>query len=107
MDQPQKVALQRPGDIPRRLSSTVTLWVIVVIAYLWMSLTMCMCGHTSWHFSIGIVPAFCFALYVFVIVPRRNRFEQILGAIAFALILGMLMKNIGDILYFGHEPLLR
>ena len=107
MDPPQTVAPQRPGDIPRRSSSAVTLWVIVVIAYLWMSLTMCMCGHTAWHFSIVILPAFCFAFYVLLVSPRRSRLEQILGAIAFALIVGMLLKNIGDILYFGHEPLFR
>jgi len=68
---------------------------------------MCSSGHTSWHFSIGILPAFCFAVYVFVVFPRKGRLEQILGAIAFALIVGMLIKNMGDILYFGDEPLFR
>ena len=107
MDDPQKDAPQSPEDIPRRTSSAVTLWVIVVIAVFWMTLTMCMCGLTSWEFSIGILPLFCLALYVFVVFPRTNIIEQILGAIAFALIVGMLMKNVSDILYFGHEPLLR
>ncbi|MCE9609900.1 MAG: hypothetical protein K8R23_06795 [Chthoniobacter sp.] len=35
--------------------------------------------------------------------PRRSRLEQVRGAIAFALVVGMLVKNIYDILYFGHE----
>ncbi len=72
-----------------------------------MNLTMCMCGHTSWLFSIGILPAFSYACYIFFVLPRSDRLEQILGAAAFALIVGMLVKNIADILYFGHDPLLR
>jgi hypothetical protein len=107
MDRPQIVAPERPGYIPRCSSGNVKLWITVVISYFWMSLTMCICSHTSWDFSIGILPAFCFALYVFRVYPRRSRLEKFLGAIALSLIAVMLIKNIGDILYFGHSPLLR
>lgn len=70
---------------------------------------MCMCGHTSGVFSIGAIPAFVFACYLFFGFHRRSRLEQILGAVAFALLVGMLLKNLADILYFGHshDPLLR
>lgn len=102
---PQTDPPQRAGKIPHRSSSTATLWGLVMLSFLWMSLTTCMCGHTSWISSVAILPAFGFGLHIFIAIPRERGIEQILGAIAFALLAGMFLKNIGDILYFGHEPL--
>ena len=68
---------------------------------------MCICGHTSWEFSIGIIPAFLYSLYIIIAFRRRHVIGQIVGSIAFSLILVMLLKNVADILYLGHDPILR
>ena len=107
MDRSPTLTPEPSGDVPRRTSSAILLWVTVVVTCIWMSLTMCVCGHTSWVSSIGIVPAFGYGFYMFLAVQRNNRLEQILAAVAFALIAGMLLKNGADMLFLGHAPLLR
>lgn len=89
------------------VSKVISLWYLAFIAFVWMSVTMCACGHTSWHCSIGIIPVFSCGSYLFFGFSRRSRLDQLFGAAAFALIVLTLIKNFADILYFGHTPFLR
>ena len=82
------------------------LWITVISAYVWMVLTMSMGGHTSWISSIGIIPAFGFACYVFFAFPRKGILEQLLGAVAFALVALMFTKNLIDVLLPGDGIML-
>jgi hypothetical protein len=107
MIHPTEIGADRPGSIPRSSSGAGPLWFVAVISFLWISFTMSPCGHTSWPCSLVMFPAFFYACYVFFGFPRGNRLDRILVGVAFVLIVGMLLKNIGDILYFGHQPLLR
>jgi len=84
-------------------SSTVTLWITVIAAYVWMALTMSASGHTSLMSSVGIIPAFVYACYVFFTLPRKGRLEQILGSVAFALVALMVIKNISEVISIWHE----
>ena len=59
---------------------------------------MSMSGHTSWISSIGIFPVFGFAGYTFFAFQRRGFLEQLLGAIGFALVVLILIKNLTDIM---------
>lgn len=93
--------------LPRCLSDCVKLWGLVLISYLWMVLTSCICGHTSWVSGIGIISFFCCAAFIFFGRHRSHGVDRILSVSAFALILAMVLKNAADILYFGHTPLLR
>lgn len=70
------------------------------------SLGMSCCGYTSWHVSIFIVPIFVRASVLFFTRPRMGMLDQIFGAAAYALVLALLLKNIADIVYLGHQGLL-
>ncbi len=72
------------------------LWVSVIAAYIWMVLTMSMSGHTSWISSIGIIPAFGYGCYKFFGFSRKGILERLLGAVAFALLALILIKNLTD-----------
>lgn len=100
----------RPDPPTRNLrdsSSVALIWVVLLIDCLWIPLTACGCGHTSWFSSIGSVPLFAFASHVFFTRPRSGWIDKTLGATGYGLIVAALLKNLSDILYFGHEPLLR
>lgn len=81
------------------------LWATFVLAFFWMNMTLCLCGHTSWLFSTVIIPAFGFSCYIFLAWARRGLFKQIMAALPFSLIVLMLIKNVSDIFFFGHNPL--
>ena len=96
-----------PPEKLRGASTTIQLWTLVLIGYVLLSLGMCGCGHTSWHVSIVILPIFVRASMLFFKRPRMSLLDQLFGATSYALVFALLLKNIADILYFGHEPLLR
>lgn len=71
-------------------------------ASIWMTLTMCACGHTSWPSSIGLFPALGYASYLLFKISRPSKLEQILAAAAFAAVAMMAVKNVVD-LFSGHS----
>ncbi len=89
-----------------RNSSVLALWLTVLIAFIWIQLTSCMCRYTSLTTSIVIIPAFCYALYAFMFKRRSGIVERMFGAVAFALVTLMLIKNVTDILWFRHGAFL-
>ena len=96
-------ALKETEEIKSKRSSTVTLWITVIAAYVWMALTMSASGHTSLMSSVGLIPAFAYACYAFFTLPRKGRLEQILGSVAFTLVALMMIKNIVDVISSWHE----
>jgi len=90
-----------PAAEPRQRSSAISLWLLALLASVWMMVTGCACGWTTWYTTIGVLPIFYFAGQIFVRVRRVSRIEQILAAIAFAVILGVLLKNVVDMIS-GH-----
>jgi len=97
-----------PSQRNREASNATQLWTLAGIGGVLFSLGMSCCGgHTSWHVSIVIIPIFVRASVLFFRRPRTGLLEQIMGATAYALVFALLLNNIADILYFGHEPLLR
>lgn len=82
-------------------SSAVTLWYLVLLSNVWVVLTSCACGYTSWVTTIVVLPIFCFACYLFFKSARPSKLEQIFAAIAFPLLLAILVKNVIDIIR-GH-----
>jgi hypothetical protein len=96
-----------PPTKSQQASITLELWSLVAIGGVLFSLGMSCCGHTSWHVSLFIVPIFVRASVLFFRRPRMGLLDQLFGAVAYALVFALLLKNIADILYFGHEPLLR
>jgi hypothetical protein len=106
MEQDSGGRRKKSHDGSSRIFSVVTLWVSALLAFVWMSFTSCFCGHGSWMTLIGTMPAFCHANYV--ILSRRGLgvIEYILGSAAFAVVTLLFLKNIADILWLGHDPLL-
>jgi hypothetical protein len=91
----------RPAAEPRQRSSAISLWLLALLASLWMMVTGCACGWTTWYTTIGVLPIFYFASQIFVRVRRVSRIEQTLAAIALAIIFGVLLKNVVDMIT-GH-----
>ena len=93
---------RRSESGPTPSSSIVSMWTVVFIAFIWMSTTVCMCGHSSSMSSIVILPAFCYVTYSFLFKRFRSVTERIFGAAAFGVITYMLVKNVLDIFWLSH-----
>lgn len=91
----------RPEVVPRQSSSAISLWLLALLASFWMTVTGCACCGTTWYTTIGVLPIFYFACRIFIRVRRVSRIEQILAAVAFAFIFGVLLKNVTDMIT-GH-----
>lgn len=107
-------ALPAPKDAdfekPKRLDTKQSagsgglLWFILILSGLWFSGSMCACGHTSLTTLVVLLPFACLASYVFFSIARHSLIEQIFGAIAYAFILVILINNMSDVLFNGHDP---
>lgn len=80
---------------------------VMVLNLLWVSLTMCMCGHMDLMTAIILVPSF--AGMVFVIIKGRHNkaWERVMAYSFLAVLALMVAKNLSDILWNGHTPLFR
>jgi hypothetical protein len=90
-----------PQRSRRKPSSATTLWLFVVGSVVWMSLTACACGWTTWYTTIVVLPLFCLGCRTFFKVSRASRIAQLLAAAAFGLLAVILLKNVSDMIA-GH-----
>lgn len=75
-------------------------------AFIWLSMTCCMCGHASAITAMGVGPALLGSLWgqwKTGRIPGSFRFGSWLFLAGLLLLSG---KVVADILWFGHEPLL-
>jgi hypothetical protein len=80
---------------------------IVVLNLLWASVTMCMCSHTDTKTTAVLMPSFV-SMIALAVVGRNNQVWERIPNYAFLMILTiMTAKNIADVLWHGHSPLLR
>ena len=80
---------------------------VTLINLVWISLTCCMCGHSSFMTSVTVVPAFI--TLVSMQLPGRHNpvWDRALGGLFIVVQALLLVKNAADILLLGHSPLLR
>ena len=79
---------------------------VTIFNLFWISLTMCMCGHTNAMTAISTVPAFL-GLAALVYFGRNNRvWERIMNGLFLGIQTIALAKNLLDVLWLGHSPLL-
>lgn len=66
-----------------------------------------MCGHLGPEALIVTLPALALACYGWL--SNRNRDSIWRAFVIFVVVLSLVvfLKNAGDVLWFGHEPLLR
>src|SRR4051794_27543873 len=83
----------QPSSPPKPASKVVPLWGLTFVAFIWLCITMSADGQTSWHCSVGLIPIFSGASYLYFGFPRGGVLEQIFGTVAFAWITGILIKN--------------
>ncbi len=83
-------------------------WAVfgLVISYLNMMMTTCMCGHMSRISLPGSVVGAAMAWFAFAAPNRANWPVRVLVMLSAALTMFILIKNLGDVLWWGHEPLL-
>ena len=98
--------LEAPTQERRKTSSAVHLWVLLLVGQVWTSFTSCLCGYSTGIATIVIIPVVALGSYQFFARNRMTPSEQILGCFAYAFILRLLVKNMGDIFFWGHDPLL-
>ena len=87
---------------PLWVASVFSLVLVVVVALMFT----CLCGHLARETLLVLVPAVLLAWWPFLSARESRlipRVVTILAVIASSLLLA---KNIADILWFGHEPLL-
>ena len=68
---------------------------------------MCGCGHVSGLSAVVVVPAFAFSLWVYFSQPRGGFCGQVFSTVPLGLMGAACVSVLVDILYLGHEPLLR
>jgi hypothetical protein len=74
---------------------------------IWIGLTSCMCGHTSFLTSATVIPSFCILLGLQISGRHNPMWDRMLGLVFLIVQSGLLAKNAADILWLGHSPLLR
>ena len=90
----------------RDLAPPVEMWGLLALESVLVSLTTCGCGHLFWFSLIITVPSLWYGISVY----RRRGSGKVSGEFtpeALTLIVLLLVKNVADVLYFGHESLLR
>ena len=90
----------------RALAPAIGMWWLLALESVLVSLTMCGCGHLLWFSLIITVPA---VLYGMSVYRRRGSgtVSRVFSTAAFTIIVFLLVKNVADVLYLGHESLLR
>ena len=90
----------------RRLKNVLPgVFGIFMVSFFWLSMTVCGCGHTDFATAIVIVPAFAFMLRFLPYVPQCKASHRIVICVFAILMSLMFVKNVTDILWFGHTPL--
>ena len=78
----------------------------LILSFIGASVFPCTCGHLGREALFVLVPAALLAWWPFLFAREHWPFPR-LGTIAAALASTLLLaKNVADILWFGHEPLL-
>lgn len=79
---------------------------VTLINLFWCSVTVCMCGHSSWITTASALPSFLVLLLLEIIGWRNPPWERIAGLVFLLIQFLLLIRNGADILWFGHTPLL-
>lgn len=70
------------------------------------TVNLCMCGHLNLTALPGSLLCSGVLLSLFIRSDSRNIFVRLVIDVCLALTVFILIKNVGDILWWGHEPLL-
>ena len=79
---------------------------VTLINFFWFSVTVCMCGHSSWITAASVLPSFIVLILLEVIGWRNPPWERIAGLVFLLIQFLLLARNVADILWLGHTPLL-
>ncbi len=91
----------------KRRAQPLALLVLVTVGICWSSITVCTCGHLDMVTFLGITPLFLVAWTLFLLGEKREFLFVAVSMIALVLLSLIELKSIVDILWLGHEPLLR
>lgn len=67
----------------------------------------CMCGHLGSEALFATLPACALAVYAWVSNANGNAVWRVLLIIVVVVVAIVFLKNLTDVLWFGHEALLR
>jgi hypothetical protein len=103
---------ETPNDIAPRalrvgLGRPLVLLSISVGCVLLASLFSCMCGHLPLEATFLTVPAVILAAFGRVSSSGCKSSVSIIATVVVGLTSLVLMKNISDVLWFGHDAILR
>ena len=79
----------------------------LILAILNPGITVCACGYMDWVSLPGNFIAFALSWGAFMLGKDRRPLTRVLIVVACVMASIVLLKNFADILWIGHEPLLK
>lgn len=78
-----------------------------VAGIFWCSITACACGHFDHVTFAGLSVFLLMAWWLFLMGEKRRDLPTFVSAASLVLLSLLEIKCLADILWYGHEPLLR
>ena len=104
---PQSESAASRGAIKQVANSVLGAFVCLLVATFWFQMSSCACGHADFFSAIGVVPACVVAGIQTLRCGKMPPVLRVVNGVILSVLALYLAKIAADILWLGHEPLLR